>query len=239
MSALVDVEGKRAYLHLTMWRTFVALSLFLAVDAGAAQVKVEDVVARVQKSYEAIRTIHAEFSQTYRSARFGDKTAEGSLVLEKPGKMLWKYSQPPGRILVSNGDLITLYDPADRQALITPQPEDDAFPVALAFLVGRGNLKKAFKITLAEPEPGQKSDTYLLRCLPREADPQVRAVYLKVRLGTPTLVISSKIVDAMDGENEIRFSKIHVNQPIKGKPFRFSPPKKVPLVPMSPGKVPF
>src|SRR5262245_36412727 len=98
------------------------LLLPLAAQPTGAQEKVGEVLEQLQKSYESVRTIQAEFEQVYRSRRFDEKKAKGNLTIAKPGKMRWDYDEPKGKVLVSDGKKMTLFDPEDRQAMVSEQP---------------------------------------------------------------------------------------------------------------------
>lgn len=194
-----------------------------------AESELDSIVDRLQKSYDSIQTIEAKFDQTYRSLRFDDKKMEGEMVVSKPGKMRWDYLVPKGRVLVSDGKWITLYDPDDRQALISAQPKEGGLPVAVSFLAGRGRLKELFKITLKEDKRSTTGEV-TLRCEPIRPEPNVAEVDLTLKMGDPVLVTTTKIIDALGGENILAFSDIRVNRSVPAKRFDFKPPKGTPLV---------
>jgi outer membrane lipoprotein carrier protein len=202
--------------------------LSTVVFAGA---DLDAIVDRLQKSYDSTRTIEAKFDQTYRSLRFDEKKTRGEVALSKPGKMRWDYSLPKGRVIVSNGRRITLYDPDDRQALIADQPAEGGLPVSVSFLIGRGKLKDSFKISFKKGQPSNKGEV-VLACVPIHPEPNVAEIDLTVRTEDPVRVVGTKIIDSLGGENEIRFSDLRFNQEIASTRFEFKPPKGTPLVTM-------
>jgi outer membrane lipoprotein-sorting protein len=213
------------------------VALIFISPLAYAERALDDVVNRLQKSYESIKTIQAKFEQTYKSRRFDEKKTKGSVAISKPGKMRWDYTEPKGRVFSSDGALITLYDPDDRQALISPQPKEGGLPVAVTFLTGKGKLRDLFSIDLAKEAQGREAEEVVLRCEPKNAEPNVREIFLTVKMGETTLVTGTRIVDALGGESEIRFSDIVVNTPLKGVEFSFKPPRGTPLVSMPTGQI--
>jgi outer membrane lipoprotein carrier protein len=229
--AVVDESRKGTYGSLALKKLLTFGLLFLLAGVARAESDPDAVVNRLQKSYDSIRTIEATFDQTYRSLRFDPKQSGGTVVISKPGKMRWDYLNPKGRVMVSDGKRFTLYDPDDRQALIADQPKEEGLPLAVSFLAGRGRLKEMFRIRI-ETNARAAPDEVVLRCIPLRPEPNVAEVYLTVRTTDPVLVTSSRIVDSLGGENEIRFTDLRVNRPVADALFAFHPPQGTPVVSM-------
>ncbi|MFH1262130.1 MAG: outer membrane lipoprotein carrier protein LolA [Pseudomonadota bacterium] len=210
--------------------TFLSLACLVPTVVFAGS-DLDSIVERLQKSYDSTRTIEAKFDQTYRSLRFDEKKTRGEVALSKPGKMRWDYSVPKGRIIVSNGKRITLYDPEDRQALIADQPAEGGLPVSVSFLLGRGKLKDSFKISFKKGRASKEGEV-VLECVPIHPESNIIEIDLAVRTEEPVRVVGTKIIDSLGGENEIRFSDLRFNQEIASSRFEFKPPKGTPLVTM-------
>src|SRR4051812_11667702 len=59
---------------------------------AAAAPKADDVVDNVQKFYAGIKQVTAQFRQSVTNNTFGStKTSDGTVWLNKPGKMRWDY----------------------------------------------------------------------------------------------------------------------------------------------------
>ncbi|MFH1017515.1 MAG: outer membrane lipoprotein carrier protein LolA [Pseudomonadota bacterium] len=208
---------------------YLALGLLLFPTPAPAETA-QNVLKELQATYETIETIEGRFHQTYRSARFEPRTAEGKLWIQKPGKMRWDYSVPKGRVLLSDGKELTLYDPADEQALVSPIPENEGLPLPLSFLWGKEKIEDVFTVTVEKE--GKSKDEIRLRCIPRKPIPNVVEVELTLKRGKQMLVLASRVKDALGGENELRFSGLRTNSQIPAKRFQFKPPagtKRVPL----------
>src|SRR6202011_4143087 len=78
----------------------------------------------------------------------------GTLMLRKPGRMRWDYSQPKGKLFVSDGKNLWLYTPADNRAERMKLQESEDMRAPLAFLLGKLNFEKEFRNLQAKPEEG-------------------------------------------------------------------------------------
>ena len=205
----------------------IMLLLFYFFSPVYSATDIQAVIEQLQKTYDSIHSTKANFEQIYVSPKFGEeKKMKGEVFFVKPGKMRWNYKNPQGRVLVSDGKTVTLYDPEDQQAMVSQQPEEGSLPGSLSFLVGTGKLKDSFKITLVE----EKEKQLILRCQPINPEPNVSEIYLTVEKGEQMMVVASRVIDLLGGENRITFSKIDNRTPIKPETFTFTIPKDAILV---------
>ena len=72
-------------------------------------------------------------------------------MLRKPGRMRWEYSQPKGKLFVSDGKSLWLYTPADNRAEQMKLKESEDMHAPLAFLLGKLNFEKEFRNLRARP----------------------------------------------------------------------------------------
>ncbi len=197
------------------------LIFLFAADTG-------DLLIKLQKSYESVKTIQAEFEQVYRSKRFDEKKAKGILTIAKPGKMRWDYDEPKGKVLVSDGKKMTLFDPEDRQAMVSDQPPKEKLPVALSFLWGEAKLSETFRCELVPQAEKEK----VLKCTPKKPIPNVSEIDLTLSTDEPLMVTRSRVFDEIGGESDIHFKKIRRNVEVSDKKFAFSPPPGTEVVSM-------
>ena len=73
-------------------------------------------------------------------------------MLRKPGRMRWEYSQPKGKLFVSDGKFLWLYTPAENRAEKMKVQESDDMRAPLAFLLGKLHFDKEFRNLQARPE---------------------------------------------------------------------------------------
>jgi len=104
---------------------------------------------RVQKRYEGVRDLQANFTQTTRPAGAlpsAPTHAKGRLVFAKPGKMRWSYEEPEPSLVVSDGTTLWIYDPAFEEVQRLPVGEGLLSGAAIQFLLGDGDIFRAFQV---------------------------------------------------------------------------------------------
>src|SRR5215204_5725412 len=88
-----------------------------APAAAGARLDVKAVVAEVQKRYDGAADFRARFTQTLTSTALGRKTnSSGEVMFKKPGRMRWDYEKPEKSSYVTDGGVLWLYEPDDKQA---------------------------------------------------------------------------------------------------------------------------
>lgn len=184
--------------------------------------RAEKIADRVQTIYDKTKTFRATFKQAY-TVKAYNKTKEstGSVMFEKPGKMSWRYTNNGNRV-VSDGRLIKVYEKENRQMYEQPMGKS-AYPAALAFLVGQGNLRSSFKLSMLDPKQSNFEGGFVLIGEPKEATPAYQKMFLYVD-GATYQVRRVLLIDAQGNKNRFDFSKPQVNlRPPPGE-FVFMPP---------------
>jgi outer membrane lipoprotein carrier protein len=109
---------------------------------------------QVEARYNRTRTLQVSFSEQYTPVGRPQRLASGTLYLRKQGRMRCEYALPKGKLLISDGTFLYLYDPADNRAqkmkLKDSLAEDMRAP--LAFLLGKLNFDKEFRNLQSHPE---------------------------------------------------------------------------------------
>jgi len=214
-----------------------ALALFvlsaLAGDAPVAtppaRLAVPAVVERVQKKYDGAADFRASFNQTLTNATFKRRSSStGEVLLKKPGRMRWNYKTPETKTYVSDGDVLWLYEPEDKQAF-KQELKGSQLPAALAFLTGKGKLADEFDIALAKDPPVGTSRDYVLALSPRQPQAQVKSLLFVVDPDS-FFVRETFIVDAQGNTNDILFTDVKINVRLPESTFHFTPPAGVRVV---------
>jgi len=172
----------------------------------------------VEDRYNRAQTLQVHFEQTYAAPQRAPKTESGELFLRKPGRMHWQYSQPAGKLFVSDGKFVYLYTPANNRVERTKVKESDDMRAPLAFLLGKLNFERDFKRFAYHPGDG---GTWVA------AEPRSgKAPFTKVEfLVTPTYEIRQLIVAEEGGSTmEFRFDQEKLNPTLAANLFRFQPP---------------
>ena len=110
---------------LTRRRAGIALAaVFATIPSLGAQALADPAIDKVRDYLNRITTLRARFMQV---GPDGD-LAQGVVYVERPLRMRFEYEQPAGLLLVSNGDVLKVYDPDIRK--VTEIPLDET-PVSL------------------------------------------------------------------------------------------------------------
>jgi len=214
-----------------------ALSLFFLVALAAdppgaappARLDVPAVVERVQKKYDGAADFRASFNQTLTNATFKRRSSStGEVLLKKPGRMRWNYKTPETKTYVSDGDVLWLYEPEDKQAF-KQELKGSQLPAALAFLTGKGRLSEEFDITLAKDPPVGTTRDYVLALSPKQPQAQVKSLLFVVDPES-FFVRETFIVDAQGNTNDILFTDVKINVRLPESTFHFTPPAGVRVV---------
>jgi outer membrane lipoprotein carrier protein len=198
-----------------------------ARPAGGADDPAALALARkVQAAYEQTRDLTARFRQTYSYAGFGRRQASsGVLLVKKPGMMRWEYQKPSAKIVAVRGSRLVQYEPDENQAYVDEHFDATAMSAAVAFLLGKGDLEREFRIALGAP------GTLVLR--PREPDPRVDSIELTA--DAEGRIQATRVVDGAGNVNEIAFEDVKRNTGIADSAFEVKlPPGVVRIAP--PGK---
>jgi len=197
--------------------------------APAARLELDAVVDRVQRRYDGAADFRARFTQTLTSAAMGRKTSSaGTVMFKKPGRMRWDYEKPERATYVSDGALLWLYEPEDRQAF-KQALKASQLPAALAFLTGKGKLAAEFDIAVAGKTPYGTAGDYLLTLSPKVAEPQVKTILFVVDPRTFD-VRESVITDGQGNTNDLTFADIRMGTRIPDAEFHFAPPAGVRVI---------
>jgi outer membrane lipoprotein carrier protein len=198
----------------------------LVPASGAAPIPhldVKAVTAEVQRRYDGAADFRARFSQTLTSAALARKTSSsGEVMFKKPGRMRWDYEKPDKSTYVTDGPVLWLYEPDDRQAF-KQDLKSSQLPAALAFLTGKGKLAAEFDISMVDKSPYAVGGDYVLNLQPKVAEPQVKTILFVVDPRTFD-VRESVITDGQGNVNDVTFADIRVNTKVPESQFHFTPP---------------
>jgi len=186
------------------------------------------IAERIQAFYDKTKTFKASFTQVYVAKAYGKtKQGVGTVILEKPGRMSWRYSNNGNRI-VSDGKLIKVYEKENKQ--MYEQPLDKSpYPAALAFLVGSGNLKQSFELTKLDAKQYNFEGGFVLAGVPLQPTPAYQKMLLYVDAATYQ-VRRVLLLDAQGNRNRFDFSGTLVNEKVPPGEFVFIPPKGTQVV---------
>lgn len=181
------------------------------------------VVRAVDAHYNHLRSLRTEFSETYEGMGL-HRTEAGTLLLSKPGRMRWSYTEPAGKVFVMDGKFAWSYAPGDAQAQRISAKQMDDLRSPLRLLLGHTELERELTgITVAAEAGGS-----VIRGVPRGQEVRLKQLVVHV---TAAGQIQSLRLEEVDGAaTEFRFRGIEENVPVAARDFVFTPLAGVPVV---------
>ena len=201
-----------------------------SVVAGPAESTAPELAAALQRKYDGIRDFSADFTHVYEGGVLRKQITErGHLLVKKPGKMRWDYSEPEPKQFVSDGVKMYSYIPQDKQVIVASVPPDDEAPTPTLFLAGRGNLTRDFTPSLVDAPPGMPAGSRALKLVPKAK--QRDYDWLVLVLDPGNLAIRGLLtVDAQGGKSSFSFTNLKENVRPADKEFAFKIPRGVDVV---------
>jgi outer membrane lipoprotein carrier protein len=198
----------------------------VAAGPSAAQV-----VADVQKYYNATRKFEADFRQKYTNSVIGKSSvSNGKVYIEKPGKMRWDYKTPDIKYYISDGTTLWVYEKANKQAF-KQNLQGQLLPVAITFLYGQGDLAKDFTASLDPGKFGAPTDR-VVKLTPKAPTAQYKSLWLVVDPADGH--VKESVIEEVSGNtNSFTFMGLKTNDQatyVGANLFKFVPPKGVKVI---------
>ncbi len=196
----------------------------LAVCAFAADVRLESLLKGAENRYNKAKTLQVLFNEEYTPPGGARRVESGLLMLRKPGRMRWVYSQPAGKLFISDSKFLWLYNPDEKRVEKMKLRESEDMRAPLAFLLGKLNFSKEFQNLQGRPDEDALRIT---------GEPKTDTLpYSKVEfVVTDDFRIRQVKVTGYDGSIlNFTFNQERVNPPLDSKLFEFQVPKGAELV---------
>jgi outer membrane lipoprotein carrier protein len=213
--------------------------LFAIVLAGAgaalqpaardASLDLQAVIDRMQKRYDQAKDFRARFTQDYSRAVIGRSTlSTGTVAFKKPGRMRWDYDKPEPRVFVSDGRVLWLFEPSEKQAF-KQDLKTSQLPAVLAFLMGKGKIADEFEVSFAKDAKYGRPGDYRLALSPKQPQSTYKAILFVVD-PKEFLVRETVLVDSQGNTNHFVFDDLRVNDKVPDSLFKWTPPSGVRVV---------
>ena len=154
----------------------VSLAFFAPFPLGAQAVSASQMANKVDAHYDHLHSLRVQFTETYQGMGM-KRTESGTLLLAKPGRMKWLYSNPAGKVFVIGGKDAYSYTPGDAQAERYPAKQLEDFRSPLRFLLGHARIEKDLTGLTMTPAGAN----YRLRGVPKGMEQRVSEVTLTVK----------------------------------------------------------
>ena len=146
----------------------------------------------------------------------------GQFFFKKPNLFKWDYLEPSKSQLISDGELLYLYDPDLKQVIISQLKNLGG--VSPAMLLVTPNIENFFEVNIIQDEKG--NDWF--RVLPHEPE---KANFQEVFINFVQRELKSmKIIDGFNNTTEIEFIKVSLNKNINEAIFLFNTPEDIDVI---------
>ena len=201
----------------------------LAVWAFATDGPLSDRLRDVENRYNSAKTLEVLFTEQYTPKGSFQRTESGVILLRKPLRMRWDYSQPKGKLFVCDGKYLWLYNPSENTVEQSPVKESEDMRLPLAFLLGKLHFEKEFRNIKAQPEGFDLKIT----AEPKSDDLPYSSVEFVV--APDSHIKSVKVINSADySVLTYAFDQEKMDPPVNPKAFQFEMPKGAELVKAGP-----
>lgn len=171
----------------------------------------------LEKFFGSLQTLQANFQQKlYAADNSLLEQSSGNMILKRPGRFRWQYTEPFKQLIITDGKEIWIYDPDLEQA--TLKKFDSAVEDSPALLLSGGQeIKDSFDVLVLEKN--DQNQWYQLT--PKDSESQFRWIHLELRGDVLEKLI---LFDNLGQSSEIQFSAQIANKALDDSEFSFVPP---------------
>jgi outer membrane lipoprotein carrier protein len=198
-----------------------ALCLMLTPVAvpGADDPAVDDILDGVEARYQGPGFSARFFQESTLKAMDITDTAEGTILIKRPGMMRWEYERPDPQLIVTDGEMLWLYRPEERQVMIGDAPRYFGGGKGAGFLSDVKSVEDDFIVV-----PGKSDDAHhVLELFPKENRYDVESIRLYIsrdRMEIVKVVTENRFGD----ETRLTFSDLTFGLNPDDSLFRFEIP---------------
>jgi len=209
---------------------FILTSFFLSCNLWAAS-STEEIIKQVQGTYDKAVDVSSEFTQKVQIKsleREVEKT--GKALFEKPGKLRVEYSGEEGKLYVSDGKKMWVYEKGDTQVQVFNMSAQTIPEEAMAFLGGLGNLRAQFRVSgLSDNEKKSitaNSSLDWLLMIPKNPQSQMEELLMGFDKQAHT-VTEAYLKNESGNVSHYFFKNVQLNSGLPDTQFTFEKPKGV------------
>lgn len=171
-----------------------------------------------------VNSLSAEFIQTLSDANGNIfETSYGSFSIAQPNKVRWVVTKPMPQQIISNGEILWIFDPDLEQVVIQPYDSDVLVSPASLFSANSQQLSDDFDISYKPSD--SVSDSYYL--LPKSSSALYQSLRIDFQNRKP---VSFEFIDAMQQSTRIDLGDVIVNPPLADGLFVFEVPAEIDVI---------
>jgi outer membrane lipoprotein carrier protein len=204
------------------------LAGILPAGAQNGPATVDAILTRVESRYAGKGFKAAFFQESMLKAMKISDTAEGRLVVKRPGKMRWEYTLPDPQTIITDGQTMWIHRPADNQVMVGKAPDYFSEGKGASFLSDIQQIRSSFTVEL---ESAENPDYHRLKLVPLKPTPELAVVQLSVHKST-FQVDQVVTTNAYGDETRIVFSNYEFRIDPDDTLFSFEMPEGIDIVRM-------
>lgn len=206
-----------------LWSGITASVLALSVSASAfADAALDSFIKRL----EVISSMETYFEQvTLDQSGEVLQSLSGTLTVARPGKMRWQTEPPYEQLVVSDGELVWVYDMDLEQVTIRELEAKLQDTPALLLSGNTGEIEANYQVTHPSVAGNEGIDRYLLK--PMDRSQLFDALEFDYKGDNLAYM---RIFDAAGQITEIRFSKQQLNPELDEQAFYFIVPEGIDVI---------
>ncbi|MBN1684129.1 MAG: outer membrane lipoprotein chaperone LolA [Gammaproteobacteria bacterium] len=183
----------------------------------------------LQHYLSQFQTLSANFSQTVINPdRVVLQKSQGNLVIQRPGKFRWETRQPLSQLIVTNGEILWIYDKDLQQVTIRKLDKSVGQIPMLLLTHPETDLSHTFDI-LSGRQPKIPYSLQSFKLIPKANHASFQYVTLTFK---NSKLVQMEILNALQQKTIIDFSDVQLNVPLDSSLFVFQIPKGVETVKM-------
>lgn len=200
-----------------MHRLFIACCLLILTVPAGAQGPSPDGPDQLRRFLDTTTSMTAEFRQSLFTAESeAAQVSEGRLMIKRPGRFRWEYVEPPGQLVVGDGQRVWMYDEDLEQ--VTVRPVDETLRGTPAMLLsGQATLDETFEVLDSYEQEGRT--WVVLR--PRSGSPEFESLRIGLVNGS---LDRMELRDSLGQSTRIEFIGLRIDPVLDDSLFQFVPP---------------
>lgn len=189
------------------------------MSAFAADPGLDDLLKSVENRYNHAKTLQVLFKEQYTPPGKATLTESGLLMLRKPLRMRWDYSQPKGKLVLSDGSALWVYNPATNRAEKMPLKQTEDMRAPLMFLLGKLNFQKEFRNI-----QGKKDGLYDTRITAESSNESLPYASVEFLVSRDSVIKQVKVTYYDKAVLDLTFEQERLDPSLDSKLFQFKLP---------------
>lgn len=197
-------------------KTFLFLFVFISGNIFATNI--EDLNLKLKK----FNSFEAEFTQSvYDEEKDLIQEGVGKLSFKKPNLFKWVYFSPHKNQIISDGDLVYIYDPDLSQVIISNLKKIDSVTPATIF--AQDNLKDFYNVQLIKI-----NNQNWYRCKAKNIENNFQQI--DISFDKKDIINEMQIIDGMKNLINIKYRNVILNRSIDDAYFLFNIPENTDII---------